>query len=153
MSRFYPISGYIPSDDIEYCNRYNNTYLKNKNIKECKPIKSIYLHSVYGTTSILNLDKPRYLPYPVKVKKVIFNPPATIVFWDDDTKTVVKDEDIKKVYHIPEDKDEDNFLEYLDINSKFKEIDYTKWKELGLLNAMVKRAYPHFNKTLDKWCL
>lgn len=28
-----------------------------------------------------------YLP---KIKKVIFNPPATIIFWQDDTKTVVK---------------------------------------------------------------
>lgn len=31
--------------------------------------------------------KSFYLP---KIKKVIFNSPATIIFWQDDTKTVVK---------------------------------------------------------------
>ena len=31
--------------------------------------------------------KSLYLP---KIKNVIFNPPATIIFWQDDTKTVVK---------------------------------------------------------------
>ena len=34
----------------------------------------------------MNTKKPAYYP----IKKVIFNPPATIVFWKDDTKTVVK---------------------------------------------------------------
>lgn len=28
--------------------------------------------------------------YPFAIKNVIFNPPATIVFWEDGTKTVVK---------------------------------------------------------------
>lgn len=30
------------------------------------------------------------MPVEVKIKRVIYNPPATIVFWSDDTKTVVK---------------------------------------------------------------
>lgn len=33
-----------------------------------------------------DIDKPS----PVEIKNVIFNPPATIVFWTDNTKTVVK---------------------------------------------------------------
>ena len=32
---------------------------------------------------------PRFCRYPT-VKRVIFNPPATIVFWTDNTKSVVK---------------------------------------------------------------
>lgn len=37
----------------------------------------------------INMRKTRqtYLPWP---SHVIFHPPATVVFWDDDTKTVVK---------------------------------------------------------------
>ena len=34
-----------------------------------------------------NKNNSLYLP---KIKNVIFNPPATIIFWQDDTKTVVK---------------------------------------------------------------
>ena len=30
------------------------------------------------------------LPYSLHVKKIIFNPPATIMLWEDGTKTVVK---------------------------------------------------------------
>lgn len=33
------------------------------------------------------IDKP---PKTLSIKEVIFNPPATIVFWSDNTKTVVK---------------------------------------------------------------
>lgn len=32
----------------------------------------------------------RYFPKQASIKRVIFNPPATIVFWTDGTKTVVK---------------------------------------------------------------
>lgn len=42
-----------------------------------------YLNSIYGKKLIL---MPR-------IKKVIFNDPATIVFWRDNTKTVVKAQD------------------------------------------------------------
>ena len=30
------------------------------------------------------------IPIPIKIKKVIFNNPATIIYWTDNTKTVVK---------------------------------------------------------------
>lgn len=33
---------------------------------------------------------PHYVPYAYKVKRIIYNDPATIVFWNDGTKTVVK---------------------------------------------------------------
>ena len=41
------------------------------------------LNSTYGTKAF----KTNYIP---EIKNVIFNPPATIVFWQDGTKTVVK---------------------------------------------------------------
>lgn len=34
--------------------------------------------------------KDLFTPYTISIKKVIFNDPATIVFWNDGTKTVVK---------------------------------------------------------------
>lgn len=33
---------------------------------------------------------PHYVPHAYKVKRIIYNDPATIVFWNDGTKTVVK---------------------------------------------------------------
>lgn len=45
------------------------------------PYSDIYKHSETG---------PFFMP---KIEKVIFNPPATIVFWSDGTKTVVKCDD------------------------------------------------------------
>lgn len=44
------------------------------------------LNSTYGTKAF----KTNYIP---EIKNVIFNDPATIVFWDDGTKTVVKCQD------------------------------------------------------------
>lgn len=44
------------------------------------------LNSTYGTKA----SKTNYIP---EIKNVIFNDPATIVFWDDGTKTVVKCQD------------------------------------------------------------
>lgn len=43
--------------------------------------------TVYGS-SIYNILTKKKDPF--KIKRVIFNDPATIVFWDDGTKTVVK---------------------------------------------------------------
>jgi hypothetical protein len=46
-----------------------------------------------GVPDLINIfGLPRYSPYerPASIKKVIFNDPATIVIWSDDTKTVVK---------------------------------------------------------------
>lgn len=49
-----------------------------------------HMNSIYGT---MGLGKPTYVSHKVpKIKKVIFNDPATIIYWKDDTKTVVKAE-------------------------------------------------------------
>lgn len=58
------------------------------------------------------------------IKKVIFNPPATIVFWDDDTKTVVKCMEGR---------------------------EYDKWT--GLSMCIAKKLYgKRFKHTFKKWC-
>ena len=49
-------------------------------IKATEELAKRYLNSIYG-------KKPRLVP---RIKNVIFNDPATIVFWSDNTKTVVK---------------------------------------------------------------
>ena len=49
-------------------------------IKAAEEVGKIDLNSIYG-------KKPRLVP---RIKNVIFNDPATIVFWSDNTKTVVK---------------------------------------------------------------
>ena len=49
-------------------------------IKATEELVKRYLNSIYG-------KKPRLVP---RIKNVIFNDPATIVFWSDNTKTVVK---------------------------------------------------------------
>ena len=49
-------------------------------IKVTEEVAKRYLNSIYG-------KKPRLVP---RIKNVIFNDPATIVFWSDNTKTVVK---------------------------------------------------------------
>lgn len=55
-------------------------------VKACKE----RLNSIYGT---MRLKKPVFLDYILpKIKKVIFNDPATIIYWNDETKTVVKAE-------------------------------------------------------------
>lgn len=49
-----------------------------------------HINSIYGT---MGLGKPTYVSHKVpKIKKVIFNDPATVILWNDDTKTVVKAE-------------------------------------------------------------
>lgn len=52
-------------------------------IKATEELTKRYLNSIYG-------KKPRLVP---RIKNVIFNDPATIVFWSDNTKTVVKAQD------------------------------------------------------------
>lgn len=61
------------------------------------------------------------------IKRVVFNNPATIVFWSDDTKTVVKCQ---------------------------KEKGDTYSKETGLAMAIAKKAYGNkgrFNDVFTKW--
>lgn len=66
-------------------------------------------------------------PLP-EIRDVIFNDPATIVFWDDGTKTIVKcQKDKGDVYN----------------------------KEMGLAMCIVKKLYGNkgaFNEIFDMWC-
>ena len=75
---------------------------ENKNIKDVtfkdingKPIKLVDARTLKGgisfssTRPLLNGWK-QINNKPLRVRKVIFNNPATIVMWNDDTKTIVK---------------------------------------------------------------
>lgn len=68
-----------------------------------------------------------FTPLMPEIKDVIFNDPATIVFWKDGTKTVVKCQ---------------------------KETGDVYSKETGLAMAMAKKAYGNkgnFNNVFTKW--
>lgn len=66
-------------DKISLLKKYIDTDIKVTD-EFAKEFAKGYLNSIYGKKLIL---MPR-------IKKVIFNDPATIVFWSDNTKTVVK---------------------------------------------------------------
>lgn len=99
--------------------------------------------------SIVNTFYPED-KYDVSIKNVKFNPPATVVFWSDGTKTVVKDEDMKNSdsVHVNFDKNE---LVYK-VNKEEVKVNYTRWKEDGLLNAIMKKICPNYFAILDKYC-
>ncbi len=48
------------------------------------------LNNMYGVASTITGGSRNYTCVMPRIKKVIFNDPATIVFWKDGTKTVVK---------------------------------------------------------------
>jgi hypothetical protein len=59
--------------------------------KSDKLIFKQLLNSIYGVGGIgANFDGDVVSRSPIYIKNVIFNDPATIVFWSDGTKTVVK---------------------------------------------------------------
>lgn len=61
-------------------------------MKRIDHLDSLYYGSkAWRDTMQLFMDKHDYVRKP-KIEKVIFNDPATIVFWSDNTKTVVKAE-------------------------------------------------------------
>ena len=81
-----------------------------------------------------------YLPQDVKITRVIFNPPATIVFWSDGDKTIVKDTDNRweKVQKANKSK-------------KAKQLAY--WKETGILNAIAKKFYKNYQDVIAQYVL
>ena len=85
------------------------------------------------------------------IKNVMFRPPATIVFWSDGTKTAVVDEFMKdcKSYKI---KEKDNRIVYVNSKGQKRSVNYKKWKEDGLTNALLKKMMPKYFKVLRKWC-
>lgn len=76
-----------------YDNIFSN-YTPNKRVKHYPAASTINVSYIdYCDTDIRstrNIGRLYHLPYFPKIKRVIFNPPATIVFWNDNTKTVVK---------------------------------------------------------------
>lgn len=85
--------------------------------------EGVTLTKVPMTISIERVDNPM-LP---EIKDVIFNDPATIVFWEDGTKTIVKCR---------------------------KELGDTYSKETGLAMAIAKKAYGNkgnFNDVFNRW--
>lgn len=76
-----------------------------------------------GKTPPVTVTVPGYKMVP-EIKKVIFNNPATIVFWKDGTKTVVK---------------------------CMEGMEFDKWD--GLSMAICKKLYgKSFKRTFKKWC-
>lgn len=90
----------------------------NYSVVDWTPTSSSWYTTQYkGTPVVL----PKTFPEPTKV---IFNPPATIVFWKDGTKTVVKCMEGK---------------------------EFNKWD--GLAMAICKKYYgSNFKKEFRKWC-
>lgn len=71
-------------ETYERAKRACNEYMK-KDVDLTRLITKNVLDSVYGAHA-------SNIPFYMKIKSVRFNPPATIVFWEDGTKTVVKAE-------------------------------------------------------------
>lgn len=74
-------------------NRWDGDYyLTNELICDPHPITStINSHiTTYGPTYLSDIV-PKGLGFRnIKIKRIIFNPPATVIIWGDNTKTVVK---------------------------------------------------------------
>lgn len=101
-------------------------------------------------THLMSEDNLVYRENP-EISKVIWNPPATIVYWKDRSKTVVVDEDILKVGH----SEDPNKLTYTYLtskgNKKVKTVNFKRWKEDGLINAMLKKYRSHYVDDLREW--
>ena len=57
--------------------------------EEAKKVMRRFIKDIYGIPNGITVYNEAMV-YPVKIEKVIFNNPATIVFWSDGSKTVVK---------------------------------------------------------------
>ena len=90
-----PLGVYLDSDDVKRL--YDRIYRWGNDIrKDNKPmsldVKKI-LNSIYGRDNAMRkgyIYKPSKENNSMVPNQIIFNPPATIVFWKDGTKTVVK---------------------------------------------------------------
>ena len=57
--------------------------------EEAKEVMRRFIKDIYGIPNGITVYNEAMV-YPVKIERVIFNDPATIVFWSDGSKTVVK---------------------------------------------------------------
>lgn len=88
-----------------------------------------YFESCVTLPAVLKLagfDTPRVVP---GIKGVIFSPPATVVFWEDGRKTVVRDEDTPS-----------SWLANIRRHITQRDNDIVRaWKEQGINAAILKR--------------
>lgn len=80
----------------EYANMNYCITKEDKNMNDLERLRTLikaypncakrYVNEIYGTSASMH----RRTRKPITIKDVIFNDPATIVFWSDGTKTVVK---------------------------------------------------------------
>ena len=104
--------------------------------------------------------KNLYYGLSLTIKNVIFNPPATIVFWMDGTKTVVKDQG--EVFYDPEKgmamavakkafgnqgNYYNQFSKYLDIYEKKQEAEFTSSYANTVLNDIIEKFRNSLTKT------
>ena len=78
--------GWIPDEPDEAETRIeieNYSPKTNKSVKACIQTNNINMKEIKGLSDLMKLFVPN-------VEQVIFNDPATIVFWEDGSKTVVK---------------------------------------------------------------
>lgn len=90
----------------------------------------------------------------IAIKKVKFNPPATVVFWSDGVKTVVKDKKLEDAKSFVVDSENDK-ITYVDASTGIpliQSMSLRQWKEEGLTYALVKRVIPLHQKILKTWC-
>lgn len=83
------------SQMTSYCNEMLESfdqYCKEYSVKIPDTVEDYVCHGVNVSKRVANEEpKELYFPWDIRtVKKVIFNDPATIVFWSDGSKTVVK---------------------------------------------------------------
>lgn len=71
------------------------------------------------------------------IRDVVFRPPATIVYWQDGTRTVVVDTEPNS-----------NWKTIFQHNEN---IEWIQWKERGLMNAIMKKYFDKYLDVIDSW--
>ena len=114
--------------------RFDKEYLLDENVFLTKESAEKALKKIKKDHSNVQLK--------TKIKKVVFNNPATIVFWEDGTKTIVKTRPLKKNQKLNINSNKNNNVECFD-------------KEKGLAMAIVKKVMGNkgsYYETFKKWC-
>lgn len=88
------------------------------------------------------------IEYPIQkqyIERVLYNAPATIIFWSNGEKTVVKCHECPMCGKCDRYRVEDGACGYRDPNA---------WRRNGVINASLKRTFPNyidqFNKALGE---
>lgn len=82
------------------------------------------------------VDKPK-----LTIDHVIFHAPATIVYWSDGTKTVVKCQEC-----------DERICKHALLSDGTCQMDISgSWKHDGLMHAMLKKNFPGYLDELAKW--